>query len=393
MRKQSIPLSVPHITGNEWKYIKECLDTEWVSSAGKFVDRFEKDFCQYVGAKHAVACVNGTAALHIALRIAGVSPGDEVIVPTLTFIAPVNSVRYVGADPVFMDCDDYYNIDTEKTIEFIEKETRFQKGVCINKSSGNRISAIIPVHVFGNAVYLTELQGVCQERGITIIEDATESMGTRYKKDNLVEMHTGTIGDIGCFSFNGNKIITTGGGGMIASNINAVAEKARYLTTQAKDDPIKYVHDDVGYNYRLTNLQAAMGVAQLEKLPEFLQIKVKNYDYYKDALDETPGLHVAEVPGYAKNNHWMYALQVDKDIFGLNRDRLMNCLSKKDIQTRPIWYLNHLQRVYKNCHSYRIEKAYQMLEQTLNIPCSVNLTQTAIDEVIKEIQKTSKQTT
>ena len=226
-----IPLSVPSIQGNEWKYIKECLDTEWVSSVGKYVGLFEQRIARYTGAKHAVACVNGTAALHIALNLAGVQPGDEVIVPTLTFISPVNVVKYLSANPVFMDCDRYYNIDAGKVIRFLEKETEFRSGFTYNGSTGRRISAIIAVHVFGNAVFLDELTDVCLKRNIEIIEDATESLGTWYISGKHKGRHCGTVGTLGCLSFNGNKIITTGGGGMILTDNSDLAEKARYLTT------------------------------------------------------------------------------------------------------------------------------------------------------------------
>lgn len=212
-----IPLSVPTIQGNEWAYVKECLDTGWVSSAGKFVDRFEADVARLTGAKHAVACVNGTAALHIALQLAGVQPGDEVIVPTVTFIATVNAVRYAQATPVFMDCDDFYNLDAEKTCEFIRQET----------AKGRRIAALMPVHVFGNAAWLEELLPLCRERNIKVIEDAAESIGTVYTAGVMKGRHTGTVAELGCLSFNGNKIITTGGGGMILTDDGALAERAK----------------------------------------------------------------------------------------------------------------------------------------------------------------------
>ena len=388
-----IPLSVPFINGNEWKYIKECLDTEWVSTAGKYVNLFEQKIAKYTGAKYAIACVNGTAALQVALQIVGVKPQDEVIVPTLTFIAPVNCVRYVGAKPVFMDCDDYYNLDVDKIIQFLERETEQKKDVtlngveeslhCYNKNTGCRISAIIPVHIFGNACDLEKLITVCKRRNIKIIEDATESLGTYYTKGKYKGRYTGIISDIGCYSFNGNKIITTGGGGMIVTDNKAYAEKARYLTTQAKDDDVRYIHNEIGYNFRMTNIQAAFGVAQLEQLPEFMKIKANNFELYKKQINKIEGLHLAESPDYANNNHWMYPLQIDEDIYGKEKEKLMKYLSENKIQTRPVWYLNHLQKPYKNCQNYKVEKAIELWKNTLNLPCSVNLTKIQLDNVCK----------
>jgi aminotransferase in exopolysaccharide biosynthesis len=383
-----IPLSVPAIRGNEWKYIKECLDTEWVSSAGKFVDKFEENFKIYVGSKNAIACVNGTSALHISCLLAGIKPDDEVIVPTVTFIAPVNVVKYCYAKPIFMDCDDYYNIDVDKTLEFIKEETINKDGFTYNKTTGKRISAIIIVHVFGNAVDINPLLDVCRERNIKIIEDATEALGTVYKKDYLDSKHAGTIGDFGCFSFNGNKIITTGGGGMIITDNAEFAYKAKYLTTQAKDDEVRFIHNEIGYNYRLTNIQAAMGVAQLEQLPVYLKIKKRNFSCYKDKINHIPGLHLAEPPDFAYNNLWMYPLQINKQSYPMDKEGIIRKLTEYGIQTRPLWYLNHLQKQFKEYQNYKIEKAYELYEQTINIPCSINLTQEQIDSVIDTLNIT-----
>lgn len=400
-----IPLSIPSIQGNEWKYVRECLDTGWISSAGKYVELFEKKTAEYTGAKYAIACVNGTSALHISLILAGVKLNDEVLVPAITFIAPINAVNYCKAYPVFMDADKYYNLDTRKTIEFIRNETKLvndessiesigQKNqklkitnngaqITVNKKTGRKISAIIPVHVFGNAVWLDELYGVCKERNIKIIEDASESIGTKYIKGNFSTKHTGTIGELGCLSFNGNKIITTGGGGMILTDNEEYAKRAKYLTTQAKDDEVRYIHSEIGYNYRLTNIQAALGVAQLEQLPNYLKLKKKNYEFYKKNIDQIPGLHLSEVPEYAENNYWMYALQIDKNVYKKDREELMSYLSGQKIQTRPVWYLNHFQKPYKDCQNYKIEKALELLEKTLNIPCSVNLTKQDINRILE----------
>ena len=381
-----IPLSVPTLRGNEWKYVKECIDTEWVSSAGHYVDKFEMDFCTFTGANHAVACVNGTAALHVALRIVGVKPGDEVIVPTLTFIATVNAVNYMAAEPIFMDCDEYYNIDVLKTAEFLHRETVFKKGSTWNRKTGRRITAIIPVHVFGNAVKMHELVSLCGERNIKVVEDATESLGTFYSAADLNGKHTGTIGDIGCFSFNGNKIITTGGGGMIVTNVVEYAERAKYLTTQAKDDEVRYIHNEVGYNFRLTNIQAAIGVAQLELLPEFLRSKRNNYIAYKEKIERIDGLTLAESPPYARNNYWMYPLKIDREVYGKDREELMEYLKGEGIQTRPVWHLNHLQAPYSKCQSYRIEKAIYLHDVTLSIPCSTNLKMSEIEYVTERLR-------
>ena len=377
-----IPISVPHIAGNEWKYVKECLDGEWVSSVGKYVEKFEGDICRSTQAKYAIACVNGTAALHVALQLVGVEPGDEVIVPTVTFIAPVNVVRYLFAEPVFMDCDRFYNIDADKVAEYFNKETVFRNGCTYNRKTNKCIRAIVPVHVFGNAVRMDLLKEICEERNVRIVEDATESLGSYYSQGDLKGKYTGAVGDIGCFSFNGNKIITTGGGGMLVTNNKEYADKARYLTTQAKDDGVHYVHNEVGYNYRLTNIQAAMGVAQLEKLAEFIDIKRRNYKTYKQRIDKISGLHLAEIPDYAFSNCWYYCVRIDRTRYGLDRESLMSFLQKEGVQTRPLWQLNHLQKPYEKCQAYRIERAYELLDNTLNIPCSVNLTLSQIDRVI-----------
>ena len=378
-----IPLSIPSIQGNEWQYVKECLDTGWVSSAGRYVDMFEQKICEYTGSKHAIACINGTSALQVSLLLAGVKAGNEVIVPTITFIAPVNAIQYLNATPVFMDADEFYNIDIQKTIRFLEEETCVENGYTINRSTEKRIVAVIPVHVFGNAVNLEPLAKACKNHNIRIIEDATESLGSKYRKGNLDGRHCGTVGDIGCLSFNGNKIITTGGGGMILTDNAALTERAKYLTTQAKDDASRYIHNEVGYNFRMTNVQAAIGVAQLEQLPECLKVKEKTFRYYKKKMDSIPGLKIANVPEYADNNHWMIAMQIDKEIYGKDRETVMAHLAENGIETRPVWYLNHLQKPYKKCQTYKIEKAFELAEKTLNIPCSVNLKESETEYIIK----------
>ena len=385
MPDYSIPLSVPSLQGNEWQYVKECIDTKWVSSAGKYVDLFEKKIADYTGAKYAVACVNGTAALQVSLRLAGVKPGDEVIAPTLTFIAPINAIAYNGASPVFMDADDYYNIDAEKTIDFIKKETIFKNGHSFNKATDKKISAIIPVHVWGNACWLDELIDLCEERNISVVEDASESLGTIYSLGKFNGKHTGTIAKFGCLSFNGNKIITTGGGGIILTNNQEFAEKAKYLTTQAKDDPVRYVHDEIGYNFRLTNIQAALGVAQLEELPSILRRKKEIHELYKNSIQEIKGMSLSTTPEYANNNHWLNLLQIDSTLYEANRESLMKRLEKNGIQTRPVWKLNHEQKPFRKRQNYKIEQANELVEKSLCLPSSSNLTNKNLEMIVCQL--------
>lgn len=379
-----IPLSVPSLNGNEWKYIKECLDTNWVSSAGKYVDLFEQRIAEYTGAKYAVACVNGTAALQLSLHLAGVRSGDEVIAPTLTFIAPINAIMYNGAIPIFMDADEYYNIDSDKTIEFIKTKTTFHNGETYNRKTGNRISAIIPVHVWGNAVWLDDLAELCEERNIAIVEDASESLGTSYIKGKFAGKHTGTIGKLGCISFNGNKIITTGGGGMILTNDSSLAEKARYLSTQAKDDALRYIHDEIGYNFRLTNIQAALGVAQLEQLPEFIKKKKVIHAQYTEEFNK-PDVNLAPSPAYADCNFWLNSAQVQGNMGMDEVERLMGKLTLANIQARPIWALNHLQKPYLKNQSHEIKHAIKLWNTTISLPSSVSLEKDDISRVVSVI--------
>ena len=382
-----IPLSVPNIGGNAAAYVRSCLDSGWVSSAGAFVERFEREFATYTGARHAVACVNGTAALQLALRLAGVRPGEIVLVPTLTFIATVNAVHHVGADPHFLDSDESYCLDPDAVLAYLADHTERRDDGTVVRASGRRIAAVMPVHVFGNAARLEPLLAPLHEAGIALVEDAAESLGTVYTDGALAGSHTGTTGTLGCFSFNGNKIITTGGGGMVVTDDDELARRARYLSTQAKDDAVRYVHHEVGHNFRLTNLQAALGVAQLEQLPEFLETKRANYLHYREALRHVEGLRIADGPAYARNNHWLYALQIDAERYGRDRERVMTDLATAGIETRPVWELNHRQRPYQQCSHGRVDCARSLHERTLNLPCSTNLTSHQVDVVCERLRR------
>ncbi len=373
-----IPLSAPSLKGNELKYVQECLDTEWISSVGHYVDQFERDIAAYLGARYAIACVNGTAALHISLLLAGVQPKDEVIVPTVTFIAPVNAVKYLGAQPVFMDCDSHCTLDTDKLKDFIETECEFAQGSTLNRKTGKRIAAIIPVHVFGTPVNMDPLLELAEKFNITVIEDATESLGSDYKGKK-----TGTLGNLGCLSFNGNKIITTGAGGMIVTDDENMAKRARYLTTQAKEEGMEYIHNEVGHNYRLANVLAAIGVAQLETVDTYVAIKRKNFNIYKTLLSDT-SYTLLDDPHYAQSNKWFYAVLCRHKE---ERDLLLEHLNGKGIQARPLWFLNHLQKPYKHCQAYRIDTAPDLYDRLINIPCSVSLKETEIREVVEAMKE------
>jgi len=384
MSKQ-IGLSEPFIFGQEYKYIKECLDTGWVSSSGKFVDAFEDKIASYTGAKFSVACSNATSALFISLMIIGVKRDEEVIVPTLTFIAPVNTIKYLGAEPIFMDADEFCNIDVNKTVEFIESETEFKNNNSYNKKTGKVIRAILPVHVFGNAVDLERLQNVCAERNIAIVEDASESLGTLYSKGKLKGKHTGLIGHMGCISFNGNKILTSGGGGMIISNDQESSEKAAYLTKQAKDDPVNFIHNEIGYNLRLSNIHAALGLAQMENIKRALKIKKKINNFYKENLKLTDGLTLMNSPGYAENNNWLSVLRVEEKLYGESSTSLIGKLRNESIEVRPIWKLNHLQKPYLNNQTYKIDKANELVSNSVCLPSSISLTTEQLEKIIKVI--------
>lgn len=377
-----IPLCVPEIRGNEWEYIKECLDTGWVSSVGSFVDRFEDEFAHLVGVKHAIATSSGTAALHVALHVAGVKPEDEVLVSSMTFIASANAVRYVGAWPVFVDADPkYWQMDVQRVDDFIKTSCQWQEGQLKNKITGRYISAIMPVHILGHPVDMTPLMEIARKYNLVVVEDATESLGAKYKGQP-----TGGMGDIACFSFNGNKIITTGGGGMIVTYREDWAQKVKYLTTQAKDHAIEYIHEEVGYNYRLPNLQSAMGCAQLEQLNNYVTIKRNIASTYTKALDDVPGLTFMAEAEWAFNTYWMYTLLVDESVLGFGSRDLLRKLESERIQTRPLWQPMHLSPAHKNAPSTDCSVAEKLYKEALSLPCSVGLgdAQLRVIEVLRQ---------
>jgi len=379
--KPRIPLCVPEIRGNEWKYVKDCLDTGWVSSVGAYVDKFEAETARYVGVQHAVATVNGTAALHISLLVAGVRQDDEVLVSALTFIAPANAVRYIGAWPVFMDAEPLsWQMDTQKVEEFLRKQCRWMDGALRNKTTNRRVKAILPVHILGHPVDLDPLMSLAEEFDLAIIEDATESLGATYKGRRI-----GQIGHLTCFSYNGNKVLTTGGGGMITTNNESWASKARYLTTQAKDDPLEYVHGEIGFNYRLTNLQAALGCAQMELLDTFVDRKRAIAATYRRALESCQGIQLQETAAWAGNTAWLFTILIREAAFGISSRELMRRLSTRGIDTRPLWQPLHQSPAHRHSQSWNVSAADVLHRDALSLPCSVGLTGSDQQRVISEI--------
>ena len=378
-----IPLCVPEIGGNEWRYVKECLDTGWVSSVGSYVDRFERMLAEYVGTKYAVATINGTSALHIALLVAGVEPDDEVLVPTLTFIAPANAIRYSGAWPVFIDADPvYWQIDPRKVTDFLTNECRWSNGRLVNKNTGRRVKAILPVHILGHPCDVDPIIEVARKYNLAVIEDATESLGATYRGQMV-----GHLGSIACFSFNGNKIITTGGGGMIVTDSQLWAERARYLTTQAKDDQVEYVHNEIGYNYRLTNIQAAMGVAQLERLEEFIEKKRTIARAYYEGLHDLEELTLMPSHPLAEPTYWLYTILLGPRAALPYRKGVIQTLNDNGVGARPLWHTIHDLPPYVNCQAFRIEHSVQLYQRGVSLPSSVGLQPQDIERCIDSLRE------
>ena len=376
-----IPLSAPEIRGNEWKYVKDCLDTGWVSSVGEYVNRFERLIADKVGTGTAVATSNGTSALHIALLVSGVQPDDEVLVSTLTFIAPVNSIRYAGAWPVLMDAEQqFWQMDAEKVRDFLRRHCVYAQGELRNRKTGRRVKALLPVHILGHPVDMEPIVSVAREFGLSVIEDATECLGAKYRGQS-----TGTIGDIACFSFNGNKIITTGGGGAIVTSNAEWAARAKYLTTQAKDDPIEFVHGEIGYNYRLTNIQAALGCGQIEMLDEYIRKKRSIAARYEAGLRSLPGIQVMAQAPWAESIYWLYTVLVEEAQFGMSSREVLKRLEEKGIQARPLWQPMHRSPAHRASEAYCGETADWIHTRALSLPCSVGLTESDQDYVIESL--------
>ena len=382
MEPRFIPLSVPNFGGKEKEYVNEAVVSEWVSTGGSKVPQFEQAVADYVKIPRAVACNSGTSGLHLAMMMAGIGRGDEVIVPTLTFIAAVNPVRYAGAEPIFIGCDDSLCICPQEVRRFLTQHAECVDGVCRNKTTGAVIKAMVVVHVFGNLADMEALMDIAKEWNLTVIEDSTEALGTYAAEGRYAGRFAGTIGDIGVYSFNGNKIITTGSGGMVVSNHPDWLEHARHLSTQAKSDELNYNHDEVGYNYRLTNLQAALGLAQMEQLEGFIAHKEKMHQFYRERFDGKHHYRILPFRADTRSNHWFYSLFVE-DGHALHRDEIIKALQAQKIQTRPIWGLIQDQADYPKNEAYGDEKARYYLDRIVNLPCSTSLTEKDAERVVE----------
>lgn len=378
MRKKNafVPLHEPEFAGNEWKYVKSCLDTGWVSSGGAYVTRFEEAIAARLGAREAVATVNGTAALHLALRAAGVGPDDEVLVPSITFIATANAAVYQGAAPRFVDSEaEALGMDPAQLLGWLETKTRLSGKRRVARDTGRRVAACVPVHVFGHPARIRELAAICARYGIPLIEDAAESLGsTAYGRA------CGSFGTAGCLSFNGNKILTTGGGGMVASSDKSFAARVRHLSTQAKKDAAVYLHDEVGYNYRLPNLNAALGCAQLEGLDSALKRKRRLAERYLAGLAGTRGVSLIWEPEGARSNFWLNTVRCDSPA---RASRLLKRLNENGFEARPLWTPCHRQPMFAALSTGSMNTADSLWRTCFNIPSSAALPGRDADEICR----------
>lgn len=379
-----IPLSVPNFEGNERKYVDDALDQGWVSTGGAYINTLEERLAEFLHTEKTACVQSGTAALHLSLVDAGVKPGDVVLVPPLTFIAAVNPVKYQFATPVFIDCDDSFCMDPEKLKGFCEQECIFTDDALYFK--GQHVKALVVVHVFGNLADMEKIMAIAAKYHLKVIEDATEALGSKYTEGRYAGKYAGTIGDYGAYSFNGNKVITTGGGGAVTARDTARVDHIKYLSTQAKDDPHYYIHHEVGYNYRMTNLQAALGVAQLEELPEFLRRKKKFYEEYLELFKDFELGYIMPFREGTDSNHWFYSLNIDRTRVHQTMREIITELEKRGIGTRAIWDLINKQIPYEGEVTYHLEKAPYYAERILNIPCSTSLT----DDDVKRAADTIK---
>lgn len=411
MMDRFIPLSIPNFEGNEKKYVDDALEQGWVSTGGAYITRLEQELAKFLRVENVAACQSGTSALHMSLAEAGVGPGDVVLVSPLTFIAAVNPVKYLFATPVFIDCDDSLCMDPVKLRRFCEEECDIADDLADDMADdmadgpdkpvepegtkrkpcllfcGKPVKAVVVVHVFGNLADMEGIMETAGKYGLAVVEDATEALGSRYTSGPYAGKYAGTVGDFGTYSFNGNKIITTGGGGAVTARDAETVDHLRYLSTQAKDDPHYYIHNEVGYNYRMTNLQAALGVAQMEELPEFIRRKQENFELYKQLFEGFPLGQIMDFRDGTFPNKWFYSLEINRDKVTASMREIITALEDRGVQTRAVWGLINEQIPYLGENVYRLEKAPYYAERILNLPSGTQITGEEIRYVAEQVKE------
>lgn len=385
-----ISLSEPNLRGNEIKYVTQAIESQWVSITGPFVGKFQNVVEDYVKTENAIPMQNATSALHMALIVNEIGEEHEVIAPTLTFIASVNCIKYVNATPIFMDCDRYGSMDAKKLRRFCQTQCTLTDKGLINNKTGKHIKALVVTHVFGNMADMESIVEIAKEFKLVLIEDSAQALGTYYTDGKLKGQYAGTFGDCGVYSYNSNKIITCGSGGTLVVKDKDKADKVMYLSAQAKDDGLRYKHNNVGYNYMMNNIQAAVGIAQMEQLESFIKTKENNYNLYKELLKDVKGITLLPFSKNCRPNYWFFSILVDEEQYGMNKEELMLKLSERKIQTRPVWGLVHKQKPYANCQTFEITQAEKYADTLLNIPCGSTLTEEQVKKVVDTIKELAK---
>jgi perosamine synthetase len=387
---KTIPLAEPFFFGKEKKFLSDCIKSGWITTSGEYLNKFELEIKKITKAKYCCALINGSSSLQLAIRSLNPKLDDEILVPSITFIASVNAIKYNNCNPVFMDVDDSYLIDLNKTFQFIKENTYRKKGYTINKKTNKRIISVVIVHTFGNCVNITKsIIALFKNYNIKIIEDAAESLASYHQENNKIK-HSGLLGDIGCLSFNGNKIITSGGGGMIITNNKTYYQKIKYLSLQAKNDAINFIHNEIGYNFRMSNIHAAIGLAQTYSLKDILNKRKEIYEFYKENLKLVPGVKLLGQSKGSIPNYWLNVIQIDKKKYGKSKNGLINYFLSKNIQVRSVWYPNHMQKPFLKNQSFLVKNSLKLFKESICLPSSHSLSKNQLRFIISTIKKYAK---
>ena len=385
-----IPLAEPFFFGKEKKFLIDCIKSGWITTSGEYLNKFELEIKKITKAKYCCALINGSSSLQLAIRSLNPKLDDEILVPSITFIASVNAIKYNNCNPVFMDVDDSYLIDLNKTFQFLKENTYRKKGYTINKKTNKRIISVVIVHTFGNCVNITKsIIALFKNYNIKIIEDAAESLASYHQENNKIK-HSGLLGDIGCLSFNGNKIITSGGGGMIITNNKTYYQKIKYLSLQAKNDVINFIHNEIGYNFRMSNIHAAIGLAQTYSLKDILNKRKEIYEFYKENLKLVPGVKLLGQSKGSIPNYWLNVIQIDKKKYGKSKNGLINYFLSKNIQVRSVWYPNHMQKPFLKNQSFLVKNSLKLFKESICLPSSHSLSKNQLRFIISTIKKYAK---